>query len=386
MIVGDDRDDDMYDDRHDDRYARKAAQLLRGSIEWQGQSQPADVRRDAVVAVMALAIAAKARRRRVVAVTAVFLAAAASVLLVFRLTASSGLPGAKPGVDMALVVEQASGRGNQLVRATSTQPLPDRGALLVGDSVRSGTDSSATLGFANGTRMTLSSSAHLRVDDLGSTRRFSLFRGSLQAHVAKLGQGERFIVSTPNSEVEVRGTVFTVAVDRSPLGCRDSTSNSSVHVSEGAVWVRSGDKQVVLQSGETWVTPCPDLDRVDESAAEAAERGPVVAPGPAAPAIRSRAHKSAAVRVTSSVAPTPSQKELPLIPGVARAPSERPAQAASPSRLAEQNDLFSAAMAAERQGQHDLALRKLDDLLGRYPGGPLSESALAERQRILSAP
>jgi TolA-binding protein len=53
--------------------------------------------------------------------------------------------------------------------------------------------------------------------------------------------------------------------------------------------------------------------------------------------------------------------------------------------LAEQNDLFSAAMAAERQGQHELALRKLDELVERYPGGPLSESARAQRQRILSA-
>ncbi|HEX7508037.1 MAG TPA: FecR family protein [Polyangia bacterium] len=355
-------------------------------MEWHAESQPADIRRDAVVAAMALAIAAKSRRRRIVAVTAVAFAAAASVLLVLRLTGTSGLPGAKPGVDSALVVEQASGGGNQLVRATSTQPLPDQGVLLVGDSVHSGTDSSATLGFANGTRIALSSSAHLRVDDLGSTRRFSLFRGSLQAHVAKLGQGERFIVSTPNSEVEVRGTVFTVAVDSSSSRCRDSTSNSSVHVSEGAVWVRSGDKQVVLQSGETWMAPCPASEKVDEPATETSERGPVVAPGPAAPAIRSRVHKSAASSVSSLVAPTPSQKELPLIPGVAPAPSERPAQAASLSHLAEQNDLFSAAMAAERQGQHDLALRKLDDLIGRYPGGPLSESARAERQRILSAP
>ena len=374
------------DDRGDDRYARKAARLLRGSMERQAESQPADVRRDAVVAAMALAIAAKARRRRMVAVTAVVFAAAASVLLVFRLTGSSGLPGVKPDVDMALVVEQASGRGNQLERATSTQPLLDRGVLRVGDSVRSGADSSAILGFANGTRISLSSSAHLRVDDLGSTRRFSLFRGSLQARVAKLGQGERFIVSTPSSEVEVRGTVFTVEVDSAPSRCRDTASKSSVHVSEGAVWVRSGDNQVVLQPGESWVTPCSDLEGVDEPSAETTERGPVVAPVPAATAIRSGVHKSAAARVTSLVVPIPSQKESPLVPGAAPAPSEPPAQAASLSHLAEQNDLFSAAMAAERQGQHDVALSKLDTLIRRYPGGPLSESARAERQRILSAP
>jgi TolA-binding protein len=52
--------------------------------------------------------------------------------------------------------------------------------------------------------------------------------------------------------------------------------------------------------------------------------------------------------------------------------------------LAEQNDLFSAAMAAERQGQHAAALRRLDELISRFPSGPLSESARGERQRILS--
>jgi hypothetical protein len=41
-------------------------------------------------------------------------------------------------------------------------------------------------------------------------------------------------------------------------------------------------------------------------------------------------------------------------------------------------------MAAERQGRHDEALRRLDQLLERFPAGPLSESARAEKERILS--
>jgi hypothetical protein len=275
-----------------------------------------------------------------------------------------------------LVVEHATGSGNQLVRAGSTQPLPDLGILTVGDSVRSGQDGMATLGYANGTRITLSSSARLRVDDLGTTRRFSLSSGQLQAHVTKLGQGDRFIVSTPDSEVEVRGTVFTVTVDSSPSRCRDSTSSSTVSVSEGAVWVRSGDKQVVLQPGDSWVTPCYEPRN---TAAEVAGRAPVVMPSQAGTSVRAPVHKVA--RVTSMAAPVPDQMESPTAPGIA----PNPAPAPSVSRLAEQNDLFSAAMTAERQGQHDLALRKLDELVTRYPGGPLSESARAERQRILSA-
>jgi len=53
--------------------------------------------------------------------------------------------------------------------------------------------------------------------------------------------------------------------------------------------------------------------------------------------------------------------------------------------LAEQNDLLSSAMAAARAGQHEQALRRLDDLLARFPEGPLSETARIERQRIRAA-
>ena len=250
----------------------------------------------------------------------------------------------------------------------------------MGDSVRSGQDGMATLGYANGTRITLSSSARLRVDDLGTTRRFSLSSGQLQAHVAKLGQGDRFIVSTPDSEVEVRGTVFTVTVDSSPSRCRDSASSSTVSVSEGAVWVRTGDKQVVLQPGDSWVTPCYEPRT---TAPEVVVRAPVVMPNQAGTSVRAPLHKVAAASVNSMVGPSPGPQELPVAPSLE--PARIPAPPTAVSRLAEQNDLFSAAMTAERQGQHDLALRKLDELVTRYPGGPLSESARAERQRILSA-
>jgi hypothetical protein len=385
----------------EDRYARLAARVLRGARESLGQPEDAplhaDVRRDAVVAAMALAIAAKARRRRILTLTAVTLAAAASLLVALRLTGNGGLSGAKPGESLALVVEQATGQGNQLVRATTMQPLPVLGVLAVGDSVRSSKDGSATLGFANGTRITLSSSANLRVDDLGSMRRFSLFHGTLRAHVAKLGPGERFVVSTPDSEVEVRGTVFTVGVDSSPGRCRGSTSQSSVHVSEGAVWVRSGDMQVVLHPGESWATPCPESSKAAPAAVETPEPVPALAPSPAPAAARltrSWVNKPAVANEPGPVAPAPAMvapvptrpSESPLVPGAAPAPSEKPAPPAAVSRLAEENDLFSAALDAERQGQHDLALRRLDDLIARYPGGPLNESARAERQRILLAP
>jgi hypothetical protein len=250
----------------------------------------------------------------------------------------------------------------------------------VGDTVRLGEDGSAVLGFDNGTRITLSSSAHLRVDDVGSTRRFSIFSGRLQAHVAKLGQGERFVVSTPDGEVEVRGTVFTVAVESPPSWCRDLASGSTVRVSEGAVWVRSGDKQVVLQPGETWATPCPPPQAMPETA----DPTPVAAPSSAAASVRPGMHRSA-TKVARMAEPALGQDPSLVAPAPVLVPIDKPVPSPSFSRLAEQNDLFSAAMAAERQGQHDVALRKLDELITHYPSGPLSESARVERQRILAA-
>jgi ferric-dicitrate binding protein FerR (iron transport regulator) len=317
---------------------------------------------------MTLTIASQARRRRILRATALALAAAASVLLVVRATRSSGRPD-------TLVVEQVVGAGSVLVRAGTTEPLADMRELAEGDVVRSNQNSSATLLSGRGTHLTLSSAAQLRVDQLGTTRRFLLASGRLQARVAKLGPGERFLVTTPDSEVEVRGTAFGIFIGKAPAGCRASMSQSTVQVSEGAVWVRAGGREVLLQPGDSFTPFCAD------TRAGAEPNGPTAAPGPAeshpAPApARPAAHRAGITLARPGAAASPR-----LQPAASEVtPSTEPI-----SRLAEQNDLFSKAMAAERRGQHDLALRQLDDLIGRFPSGPLRESAQAERQRILSA-
>ena len=63
------------------------------------------------------------------------------------------------------------------------------------------------------------------------------------------------------------------------------------------------------------------------------------------------------------------------------APSDAPR--ADPSTLAEQNDLFAAALAARRRGDLGEAIHWLDRLIARYPKGQLIDSARAERQRLL---
>lgn len=360
----------------EDRYARLAAQLLKeqtvGPV-----IEPRPERRDQVVAAMALAMASKRRRHRVVVSSAVVVAAAATVLLALKLGPGHKLAGQHG--DTMLTVEQNQGLGNSLIRNTAQRPLLDGAQVVEGDTVQSEREGSATLGFANGTRLTLSQAGRLRIDELAGTRRFALENGRFQAHVAKLGHGERFIVDTPDAEIEVRGTVFTVAVAPAE-DCAQLPQRSSVQVSEGAVWVRAGKDQVLLKPGQSWRSPCPRPTaapppaRVDRPAATTSGR-----PAPASPHARAHGVAHVAPAETTSPAEAP-----PAIAPPATSPPPAENLVGPPSHLAEQNDLFSAAVHAEHKGDHVTALRKLNDLIERFPGGPLLQSARAERERILS--
>ena len=357
----------------EEKYTRLTARLLTEELADIFSTQGGacgDTRRDRVVAAMALAIAEQARRRRVVRGAVVVLAVAASIAVAAGVASRGTTPGKVAGAGAALFVEHETGRGNLLLRAGATQPLLDLAALAAGDVVRSDEHGGATLAIGNGTRLTVAGVSRLRVDELGATRRFSLVAGQLDARVAKLGQDERFIVSTPDAEVEVRGTAFTVAVDGASGRCRGSVANSSVKVSEGVVSVRSAGGQVFLHPGESWSAPCSA-----GSAGQAVE--PVAVPGGATPSPAASAIRPATRRL---LAASPA-----AIPAARSSESSAASEVRPASHLAEQNDLFSSAMAAERQGQPDLALAKLEELLRRYPGGPLGESARAERARLLSA-
>jgi len=344
-------------------------------------SERPDTRRDAVVAAMALAIAGKGRRRRIAARVAVALAVAASVALWVRF-ADNGDHSVSGRVSASqLVVEHVVGQETLLVRAGSTRSLADLSTLGPGDGVRFGKDSGASLAFKNGTRVVLASASDFRVDELGATRRFSFFAGHLEAHVTKLLPSERFIVNTPDCEIEVRGTVFTIDVDASR--CGDSAVASSVGVSEGEVSVRSRDNRVLVHPGETWAVPCATSgarNTVPSETVPAQGRWPTTSPAHAQFPIHRPARAMPAQSSTMIEAPVGPSVSSALSPPRVQSPS------APVSRLSQENDLMSAAMAAERRGQIDEALRRLNDLIQRFPDGPLNESARIERQRLLATP
>jgi len=75
-----------------------------------------------------------------------------------------------------------------------------------------------------------------------------LHDGTIDVEVDPLGAGERFRVIVGGSEIEVRGTAFTVVAERDRL--------LDVHVAHGRVEVRPvGALPMVLETGATWHAP-----------------------------------------------------------------------------------------------------------------------------------
>jgi hypothetical protein len=141
----------------------------------------------------------------------------------------------------------------------------------------------------------------------------------------------------------VKGTRFEVAIVPTPSACAPF-ARTQVMVQEGVVAVRFAGGEVRLPAGSVW---------------------PSCSPPP------------------SPVRGTPGRTRQPRASAPA-ADSRPPAaqQRADASTLAEQNDLFAAALAARRRGDLREAIQWLDRLIARYPTGQLIDSARAERQRL----
>jgi len=215
--------------------------------------------------------------------------------------------------------------------------------------------------------MDLSGRTSFRVESQGALERFSLQRGELAAHVAKLAAGQRFIISTPDAEVEVRGTRFRLRVVDEAQACGKG-SRTRLEVSEGLVEVRSAGVVSRVAAGAYWPADCSM-----ETEAYVAPSAPAIGtPSPVQHAAEARmgsqpvAHSGG---VTTQRAPNPSTS--------ASAASDET------SPLSEQNDLFAQAVALRRQGDANGALRAYSALIARFPNSPLAENALVERMRLL---
>jgi hypothetical protein len=278
------------------------------------EARPEPVARAEAIASVARALAARqqrARRNKFLVLGAIAAAAAASALFLAR--ARSHGPG-----------------GQTAAAATSVVHAPSSAtALSPGDQIASASGGSVVL--ATGTRLVMEETSALEVKSAGTQAIFDMRSGRVRFEVAKLATGDRFVVRTVDSEVEVRGTVFSVAVV--PPEARCGKTVTRVNVSEGVVVVRHDDHETTLLAGQSWPN-CGSL-----------------------PAAASTASPTAATTVK-----TPA------------------------TDLAAQNDAFAAALAKKRSGDRDGAIAAFSQLLARWPNSAHAETAAAERMRLAAGP
>jgi ferric-dicitrate binding protein FerR (iron transport regulator) len=404
-----------------EHYADSARRWIRRLRPEAPPRLPGDRRR--MVAAVEEALRARRRRLRVVrSVTVVSAAAAAVVLIHFGLPnqpwrrADTGVAQGMPPAVMtapdarALTVLSGAGAagGGMVLGGDVPQPVTRGMALAPGTQLVAPESGDVRIGTAAGTLLTLEPGGTLTVTEATRTQRFALLRGAVRARVAKLLPGERFIIDSADAEIEVHGTAFRVALAGTDPGCAER-STTRVSVSEGVVTVRSGGHEVRLSPGQEWPEGCaPPLRTVAGPARpiRITQRGRMVhgaphagsvpseEPAPAeqplpAPELPTRAAAPAApAPVAAPVASAPAAPgrtvALPPPATVEEAPVAPIAPALAASHLAAQNDLFAAAMRAKRAGRDTEAIRFLTRLVKRYPDGPLTESALAQRMKLLA--
>jgi ferric-dicitrate binding protein FerR (iron transport regulator) len=335
------------------RYAQLVARMLRaarGRIGPHPSAPPADA-----VAALAGVIrnsGVRRRRRRIVR----SIGAAAAVVGIALLVGWTLIPRRRPmsvapAGPRPTFVAEGSAVATVMAVGGPIQPLVSGQEWHPGEHLR--TDGhSVTLATRDGSAIEVAPHSDLQLVRADVERWLRLGSGAVEVHVAKLKAAERFVIATPDAEVEVRGTRFRVAIVPGVDGCGRGTV-TRVSVTEGVVVVRSFGGQSRVEAGSRWPGDC-------------AERPVSTAPaaGPA-PALRAEAKRPVAPRAAAVREP---------------APVDVPA-----STLATENDLFGAALKAEGAGDRREAVHLLEVLLARFPQSPLKESALVERARLIGS-
>jgi ferric-dicitrate binding protein FerR (iron transport regulator) len=317
------------------RYAHLVSRAIVRHVRSSPPPAPAPEERARAIAAVERAIASRARKRRVVRWTGALAAAAAVFVATFgvsrhlasrSLPVTAAAPGPAQGGRDVQIVAYPVGGGASLVVSGAQAPLSDGRALLAGSRVVTPPNGRATLAFSTGTSAALGEGTDMTVADEGAVQVLRLDTGSIDLHVAKLSGASRFLVQTPDAEVEVRGTQFRVSIVAPESSCGAGT-RTRVAVSEGVVVVRHEGIEARVTPGAEWPIGC--------------------------------------LRAASLATPAPVN-----VRGV------------GVSTLAEQNNLFASAVAAKRAGDAQGALASFDRLVAKYPAGPLAESAYVERMRL----
>jgi hypothetical protein len=336
------------------RYSAAAAKLLARHVSGE---VPRPGERDRGIATIERAMRQRTRRRWLLR-SGWLLGAAAALAMLWQVSRSKDSQGA------AVAKANASplGRGATVRDRAGERPLDTGAELRPDQAIETADGGGASLRLSTGTRVELAGRTSLHVESRGKAERFALARGELSAQVAKLAPGERFVVETPDAEIEVRGTMFRLAVLSAGAAC-GAGSRTRLDVSEGVVEVRSAGRFARVAGGEHWPPDCPS-------------RAPAAAPDPQPEKPETQQHAGAAPGIRTAEGATGIAPHATL-PGSA-APSAR-----ADAALKRQNDRFGEAIALAQRGDTAGALRAHEELRRSFPGSPLAENALVERMRLL---
>lgn len=333
------------------RLAKAAAAVLEAEATEGAKTPNTAASRAAAISAIGRGMRMKKQRRRlrwIIASGATALAAAATVALFvgFHHPSQSNTGNGAPALATASFV-----KGSPIVIHAKSNgvktSLVDGTSLGAGDRIllEEGSGAHATIALARGTQLRMGDNADVLLANVAPETTFELAAGSVHADVAKLQANERFIVRTADTEVEVRGTSFDVS--RTSRECNGTTTR--VTVKEGIVAVRSRGHETLLRAGESWPAGC------EERAAQERIETPPVVP------------------VSGSASSPPIAVKAPPIGN------------ASPTDLAAQNDLFARALEKKKAGDAAGAVATCEELIARYPNGHLTQSARAERMKLLQS-
>lgn len=318
---------------------------------------PAPEVRDRSIGILAVAIAEQARKRRNkrIALSAM-IAVAASIVGVVSVSLLH-----RPAPALAIRVVAHPTGVVSVVHQGAVSPMAVGAVLVDGDRVQTAEGAHASVVLSTGTHVEVDPASELAIASTTTDQVFVSTAGASKFSVAKLAPGERFLVRTSDTEIEVRGTIFRVALARE--ACEGTLTR--VEVAEGTVVVRHDGTEVRVAKGDQWPHGC------------------FVAPVVAPPSMPSAVEKIEAKAESAAVPPahSPTEKAAPL-PTVVPAPVA--STTAKPSELAQQNDLFAEGIAKKRAGDTIGAALTFERFLARWPSSTLAESAAVERMRVLS--
>ena len=243
-------------------------------------------------------------------------------------------------------------------------PVTGDTTLAPGDDVVTATNGRTRVELADGVSLTLGEASRLSLPKTTAGQallaqaheQIGLSDGIVAVKVPHLTQGRTFAVKTPDAEVTVHGTAFTVEVGefvsadaplRSGSHAADANITTRVRVTEGVVSVTNGGREVFVRAGMQWISPHA------EPVATAPERATPV----------------------TSVAPPPSAASTSF--------NGSPVQKAAASSLAEQTKLLESAMNASAKGDFASAISELNDLRRRYPASGLDQERRVQLFRAL---